>query len=125
MRDLALSLVSKGAHGFQGSGTILSQLVPNLPPPPYVFGQVGTIVFDGTGNFSASSIQNFGGATVPATQTGTYEVNSDCTAAWTVQTSLGLVVHDALVVTDRGQGFVTTETDSFAVVNRRGQKLGN
>jgi len=115
----------KGAYGFQGSGTVLSQVAPNLPPPPFVFGQVGIATFDGKGNFSASSTQNFGGAAVPATETGTYEVNSDCTAAWTVQTSLGLVVHDALVVTDRGQGFVTTETDSFAVVNRRGQKLGN
>ena len=61
---------------------------------------------------------------MPATETGTSEVNSDYTAAWTVQTRLGLVVHDAVVVTDRGQGFITTETDPFAVVNRRGQKLG-
>jgi len=114
----------KGTYGWQGEGTILAQL-DSLPPPPAVFGQVGIATFDGKGNFSASSTQNFGGAAVPATETGTYEVNSDCTAAWTVQTSLGLVVHDAVVVTDSGQGFITTETDSFAVVNRRGQKLGN
>ena len=109
----------KGTYGWQGEGTILAQL-DSLPSPPAVFGQVGIVTFDGKGNFSASSTQNFGGAAVPATETGTYEVNSDCTAAWTVQTSLGLVVHDAVVVTDRGQGFITTETDSFAVVNRRG-----
>ena len=99
----------KGAYGLQGSGTIPSKLAPNLPPPPYVFGQVGTVVFDGMGNFSASSIQNFGGATVPATETGTYVVNSDCSGTFTINTSLGLLVHDAIVVTDRGQRFITTE----------------
>ena len=114
----------KGAYGFQGVGTILTQLAPNLPPPPYAFGQVGAIVFDGTGNFSASSMQNFGGAAVPATETGTYLVNSDCSGSFTVNTSLGLVVHDAIVVTGSGQRFITTETDPFAVVNRRGEKLG-
>jgi len=77
------------------------------------------------GNFSASSIQNFGGATVPATESGTYVVNSDCSGTFTINTSLGLLVHDAIAVTDRGQRFITTETDPFAVVNRRGEELGN
>ncbi len=115
----------KGTYGWQGEGTILAQLAPSLPPPPYVFGQVGTIVFDGEGNFSASSTQNFGGAAVPATETGTYVVNSDCSGTFTIHTSLGLVVHDAIVVTGRGQRFVTAETDPFAVVTRRGEKLRN
>ncbi len=69
---------------------------------------------------------NFGGAVLSGVPvTITYAVNSDCTGNLTVHTNLGLTVNEDFVVIGSGQRFITTETDAFAVVQRRGERLGN
>lgn len=113
-----------GAYAVEGQGTIVKQL-PGFPAPPFPFGEATLAHFNGDGTGSASATVNFGGDVVlnafPVTIS--YAVNSDCTGNLTVNTSLGLAVHEAFVVVAGGQRFITTETDPFAVVQRRGERL--
>lgn len=114
-----------GAYAVEGQGTVVAQL-PGFPAPPFPFGEATRARFNGDGTGSASATVNFGGtvlSAVPATIT--YAVNPDCTGNLTVNTTLGLSVHEAFVVIGGGQRFITTQTDPFAVVQRRGERLEN
>lgn len=113
-----------GAYAVEGQGTIVASLGPAFPAPPFPFGEASLAHFNGDGTGSASATVNFGGAVlnnVPVTIN--YTVNTNCTGNLTVNTSLGLSVHEAFVVFGGGQRFITTETDPFAVVQRRGERL--
>jgi hypothetical protein len=74
-----------------------------------------------------SSTVNIGGAVLNAVPfTGTYTVQSDCTGTVTLDVpSVGLTIHEAIVVIGGGQRFIGTETDPFQVVQVRGQKLAD
>lgn len=123
--DSGCSVASlNGAYAVEGQGTIVAQL-PGFPPPPFPFGQAALAHFNGDGTGSASVTANFGGGVVlnAFPVTFTYAVNSDCTGNLIANTSLGLTVHEAFVVIGGGQQFITTETDPFAVVQRRGERL--
>lgn len=61
----------KGGYGLDEAGT-------NVGPPPQLFVTSGISFYDGNGNLSGSVTVNLG-VPVPATFTGTYTVNSDCT----------------------------------------------
>ncbi len=115
-----------GPYAVEGQGTVVASLGPNFPAPPFPFGEASLVRFNGNGSGSATATVNFGGVVlnaVPATIT--YAVRSDCTGNLTVNTSLGLAVHEAFVVTGGGQRFITTDTDPFAVIQRRGESLGD
>lgn len=115
-----------GAYAVEGQGTIVASLGPAFPTPPFPFGEASRARFNGDGTGSASATVNFGGVVLNAVPvTITYAVNTDCTGNLTVNTSLGLSVHEAFVVVGGGQRFITTETDPFAVVQRRGERLGD
>lgn len=117
----------KGAYAVEGQGTVVASPGTGFPAPPFPFGEASLARFNGDGTGSASATVNFGGGVVlnafPVTIN--YSVKPDCTGNLTVSTSLGLDIHEAFVVTGGGQRFITTETDPFAVVQRRGERLGN
>lgn len=112
-----------GPYATEGEGTIVGAL-PSFPPPPFAFGEVILDHFNGAGSFFGDAKVNLGGVVLDVPVTGTYTVNADCTGTVTVNTSLGLTLHNAMVVIGGGQRFILTETDPFAVIQRRGQRLG-
>src|SRR5713226_9045529 len=123
--DGGCSLASlNGPYATEGQGTIVGQL-PGLPAPPFPFGEVVLDHFNGAGSFFGNASVNLGGVALPVSFTGTYTVNSDCTGTVTVNTSLGLTLHNSMVVIGGGQRFILTETDPFAVIQRTGVKLGD
>lgn len=111
-----------GTYALQGQGVVL----PPGPPAPGAFGEVAIVHYNGAGTFFGSATVNDGGVVVTPTFTGTYTVNSDCTGSFTVNLpSLGVTLHDAMVVTGGGQGLIATEADAIEVVERRAERLGN
>jgi len=107
-----------GLYSVEGQGTVLAQL-PGLPAPPFPFDEVGIDSFNGAGTWYGHVTVNFGGVVLPVTVTGTYTINGDCTGTRIINTSLGLVAHEAIVVTAGGHGFIATQTDAFAVIHRK------
>ena len=123
--DGGCSLASlNGPYATEGHGTIVGSL-PGFPPPPFPFGEVVLDHFNGAGSFFGNASVNAGGVALVVPVTGTYTVNSDCTGTITVNTSLGLTLHNSIVVIGGGQRFIATETDPFAVIQRTGVKLGD
>lgn len=114
----------EGPYATEGQGTIVGSL-PGFPPPPFPFGEVILDHFNGAGSFFGNASVNAGGVALVVPVTGTYTVNSDCTGTITVNTSLGLILHNSIVVVGGGQRFIATETDPFAVIQRTGVKLGD
>jgi hypothetical protein len=115
----------KGRYAIDGQGTVVAQL-PGFPAPPAPQGEVAIVTVDGAGSFSGSATLNIGGLVLNSVAfTGNYTVNSDCTGTTTVNTALGLTLHNAIVVIAGGQRFIETETDPFQVIQRRGQRLGD
>jgi hypothetical protein len=114
-----------GPYALERVGTIVGQL-PGFPPPPAQFGEVNIATFDGAGSFSGSAVVNIGGAVLnPVTFNGTYTVNADCSGTDTVFTGVGVTLHNSIVVTGGGRRFISTQTDPWAVVQARGQRLGD
>lgn len=113
-----------GPYATEGEGTVVGAL-PGFPPPPFAFGEVVLDHFNGAGSLFGNAKVNLGGVVLDVPVTGTYTVNSDCTGTITVNTSLGLTLHNAMVVIGGGQRFILSETDAFAVIQRRGVRLGD
>ena len=122
----ACSLASlNGRYALERQGTIIAQL-PGFPAPPTPFGEVNIAIFDGAGSFSGSAVVNVGGVVLnPVTFTGTYTVKPDCSGTDTVFTGVGVTLHNSIVVISSGQRFISTQTDPWAVVQARGQRLGD
>lgn len=114
-----------GRYAIAGQGTVVAQL-PGFPPPPAPQGEVAIVTLNGAGSFFGSATLNIGGLVLNSVAfTGSYTVNRDCTGTATVNTSLGLTLHNAIVVIGGGQRFIETETDPFQVIQRTGQRLGD
>jgi hypothetical protein len=112
----------KGSYALDRQGTLVSSIL-GLPAPA-AWGEVAFEHFDGAGAFSGKATVNAGGAVVSGTVTGTYTVSSDCTGTKTVNTSVGVTVHEAIIVTGGGQRMIGTQTDSWAVIQTRAEKIG-
>jgi hypothetical protein len=110
-----------GTYAIHAQGTVLA----GLPGTPFPFGEAGLITLDGKGNHSGKTTVNLGGNVQTPTFTGTYTVNSDCTGSITVISSLGLQLHDAIVITRGGLATVDVQTDPFAVITRTLEKIGD
>ena len=114
-----------GPYAVARQGTLVTS-VPALglvAPAPWA--ESALAVFNGAGTFSGKATVNIGGAVVNPTFTGTYTVNSDCTGDLTVNSNVGVSLHEAFIVIGGGQRFITTESDSLAVVQANAQKLGD
>jgi hypothetical protein len=112
----------KGSYALDRRGTLVASILGLSAPAPW--GEVAFEQFDGAGALSGKATVNVGGAVVSGTLTGTYTVNSDCTGTKTINTSVGVTVHEAIVVTGGGQRMVGTQTDPWAVVQTKAEKIG-
>jgi hypothetical protein len=114
----------RGPYAVARQGTLVSSILGLPAPAPYA--EVALAHFDGAGAFSGKATVNIGGAVLNDTPfTGTYTVSSDCTGSLTVNASVGVTVHEAFIVIGGGQRVITTETDTFAVVQTTAEKLGD
>lgn len=114
-----------GSYAVDREGTIVAQL-PGLPAPPAPFGEATIAHFNGAGSFFGTATVNIGGAIANPGFSGTYTVNSNCTGTVTVNVpSFGLTLHEAIVVIGGGQRYIGTETDPFAVVQARVERIAN
>ena len=91
----------QGSYALFGQGTITGSLT-GFRPPPFPTNHSGIVIFDGAGNFSGSEVASVGGSIVPATFTGTYIVNPDCTASAELTNSLGLTIHEVGTISGNG-----------------------
>ena len=113
-----------GRYANARQGTLVTSVLGLPAPAPYA--EVARVDFNGAGAFSGKATVNIGGAVLNDTPfTGTYTVSSDCTGNLTVNTNVGVTLHEALVVIGGGQRIITTETDTFAVIEGRAEKLGD
>lgn len=113
----------KGSYALDRQGTLVTSVLGLPAPAPW--GEAAFEHFDGAGGFSGKATVNAGGVVVGGTVTGTYTVNSDCTGTKTVNTSVGVTVHEAIIVTGGGQRMVGTQTDPWAVIQTRAEKIGD
>jgi hypothetical protein len=122
--ESACSLTSlKGSYALDRQGTLVSSILGLPAPAPW--GEIAFEHFDGAGAFSGKATVNVGGAVVSGTVMGTYTINSDCTGTKTVNTSVGVTVHEAITLTGGGQRMIGTQTDPWAVVQTRAEKIGD
>jgi hypothetical protein len=102
----------KGAFSQKGTGFITTP--PSTAGP---MANVGTFIFDGNGAVTGTLINSLNGNIVPATETGTYAVNPDCTGTYTVQISpLGITGHAFFVIDDSGNELQIITTDPGVVI---------
>jgi len=82
-----------GTWAFTTTGTII---LPTVGPAPVA--AVGRIRFDGKGNIGGKQTRSVGGQVADETFSGTYKVDGDCTATFTVQVFLdGVLVRTSSV----------------------------
>jgi hypothetical protein len=111
-----------GTYAVSRQGTLVTSVLGLPAPAPW--GEVARANFTGTGSLSAAVAVNIGGVVINGTVTGTYTVNSDCTGTITVHpTGLPITITEAIVVIKGGQSYIATDTEAFAVVQGRGEKL--
>jgi hypothetical protein len=123
-RTSGCSLASlKGPYALDRQGTLVASIL-GLPAPA-AWGEMAREDFDGAGGFSGKATINIGGAVGSATVTGTYTLNHDCTGTKTVNTNGGVTVHEAIIVIGGGQRMIGTQTDPWAVVQTRAEKIGD
>jgi hypothetical protein len=123
--DGGCSLASlNGPYANARQGTLVMSVIGLPAPAPYA--EVARVDFNGAGAFSGKATVNIGGAVLNDTPfTGTYTVSSDCTGNLTVNTNVGVTLHEAFVVIRGGERIITTETDTFAVIEGSAEKLGD
>lgn len=123
--DGGCSLASlHGTYAVSRQGTLVASVLGLPAPAPW--GEVALATFDGAGAFTFTANVNIGGVAISGGGTGTYTVNSNCTGTITVHPDPPfdtIVVTEAIIVSHGGQQYVATDTDSFTVVQGRGEKL--
>jgi hypothetical protein len=108
----------RGNFAFTARGTTLAAL--GLPPAlTGAFSSSGTATFDGAGHFSLTATSSFNGNIQgPATVTGAYSVNSDC--SYTSQASNGATFR--AVIADNGRQLLILQTNPGTVIAGVAQK---
>ena len=102
----------KGTFAQKGTGVIIAP--PSLAGP---MANVGTLTFDGNGAVTGTLINSLNGNIVPATETGTYKVDPDCTGTYTVQISpLGITGNAFFVIDESGNELQIITTDPGVVI---------
>jgi hypothetical protein len=102
----------KGTFSQKGTGVIIAPAALAGP-----MANVGTLTFDGNGNVTGAVVNSLNGNIVPATETGTYTVNPDCTGTYTVQISpLGITGNAFFVIDEGGNEIQIITTDPGVVI---------
>src|ERR1700723_2950746 len=97
----------KGAYSDQDTGTIVG-----VGP----FAGVNVDKFDGKGKITISGISSLNGSVAAGLETGTYQVNADCTGTYTV-TGGGLTIDAFFVIAQAGNELQIVITDPGTVIN--------
>jgi hypothetical protein len=104
---------------YTSTGALVAAPIPSSVWGPYA--EVGVMYFEGKGDvsftFSASQNGNVG----PATATGGYSVNDDCTGTFT-EIGEGLTSHFSFVIDSNGTQFQAICQDSGAVITRNARR---
>jgi len=109
----------RGTYAQTGSGVITAP--PDQAGP---FANVGTLVFDGLGGLTGALVVSSNGSSSPATETGTYTVNSDCTGTYTVQIApFGITSQAFFAIDTNGDELEIIVTDSGSVITCVAKKL--
>jgi hypothetical protein len=98
----------KGPYSDQDTGTIVG-----LGP----FAGVNVDRFDGHGNMTINGLSSVNGSVSQGEETGTYQVNPDCTGTYTVQDSYGDTFDAFFVISDDGNELRIVITDPNTVIN--------
>jgi hypothetical protein len=96
----------RGAYSDQDTGTIVG-----VGP----FAGVNVDNFDGKGNLTISGVSSVNGSVFPGVESGTYQVNSDCTGTYTVSDG-GITVNAFFVIDDEGKELKIVITDPGNVI---------
>ncbi len=97
----------KGAYADQDTGTIVG-----VGP----FAGVNVDTFDGKGKITIRGMSSLNGSVFAGLETGTYQVNADCTGTYTV-TGGGITVGAFFVVDPAGKEIRIVITDPGTVIN--------
>jgi len=97
----------KGAYSDQDSGTIVG-----VGP----FAGVNVDSFDGKGHLTISGVSSLNGNVSPGVETGTYQVNPDCTGSYTVSGG-GVTIDGYFVIDHGGNELQIVITDAGTVIN--------
>jgi len=109
----------RGSYAQTGSGVITAP--PDQAGP---FANVGTLVFDGNGNLTGTLVVSSNGSSSPATETGTYTVNSDCTGTYTVQIApFGITSQAFFAISSNWDELEIIVTDPGSVITCVAKKL--
>ena len=109
-----------GTYGVSGGGTVGVGTAN-----PVQDSEAGLLTADGNGNVSGSVTFSANGTVLAATYTGTYTVNSDCTASASISDSLGEHLHETGVVLNGGSEIRFIGTDPGAEVSRDAIRLND
>jgi hypothetical protein len=106
--DLSCSNATlRGTYSDQDTGTIVG-----VGP----FAGVNVDTFDGRGNLTISGMSSLNGSVSPGVETGTYQVNPDCTGTYSVSGG-GLTIDAFFVIDQDGNELQIVVTDSGTVIN--------
>jgi hypothetical protein len=114
----------KGCSAASLLGTFAYTSVGSIVAPAFVAGpyaEVGTQIFDGKGGVTFTLMSSQNGNIGPATQTGTYTVNSDCTGTFT-QGDPTFTAHFSFVLDESTGEFRAICLDSGAIITRVGRR---
>lgn len=97
----------RGTYSDQDTGTIVG-----VGP----FAGVNVDTFDGKGNVTINGMSSVNGSVSAGVETGTYQVNSDCTGTYTVSGG-GLTIDAYFVIDQNGNELKIVITDPGNVIN--------
>jgi hypothetical protein len=125
MTPTAKAQVNKGSNpNLQGTFayTVTGAFVA-APAPLGLYGEAGAQTFDGNGGTAVTGMSSTNGNIGPATSTGTYTVNADCSGTFTLQIAPGITAHYFFVIANNGTEYHAVCLDPVAVITRIGHKL--
>ena len=108
----------QGTFAYTSTGFIVAAPYPPIIGP---YAEVGTQTFDGRGGVTFTFNASINGSVGPATATGSYTVNEDCSGTFTEVTS-GFTSNFSFVIDENSNGFQAICQDAGVVVTRAGQK---
>jgi len=123
---MAKAQVNKGCTNATLQGTFAYTVTGSFvaaPAPLGPYAEAGAQTFDGNGNTAAAGMSSTNGNIGPATSTGTYTVNADCTGTFTLQIAPGEVAHYFFVIANSGSQYQAVCMDPIAVITRIGTRL--
>ena len=118
--------VNKGCTNASVQGTFAYSVTGSFvaaPAPLGPYAEAGAQTFDGNGGTATAGMSNTNGNVMPATSTGTYSVNADCTGTFMLQIAPGIAAHYFFVIASNGAEYRAVCLDPVAVITRTGTRL--